>query len=271
MKLSIKILALAALAAATQPAQATDYLEIFFTTTADSYADGTPVKDGEWYGLVWVDDNVEFKGFNANGTLVNREDEAKFFIAGPYAKGGGVRESDGGGCFAVRASELGGRLNKGTWNIVLFDTRTPDVSAGELVYKASKGVNGRPTLVNSWGIVASIPGSGININLPPEPHVTQNVEIPAANESVLPSYPGGVDPIITGFDPAKGELTVDNTFSYIWYDVVGGATPGTFNMKKNLAADPKPGQTGTPITLKVQLDGESKFFKVIRHLPQEAK
>ena len=26
---------------------------ISFSTTADTYADGTPVKDGEWYALCW--------------------------------------------------------------------------------------------------------------------------------------------------------------------------------------------------------------------------
>ena len=47
---------------------------ITFSTTADYYADGTPVKDGEFYALCWSAD-ASFDGLTAQGAAVNAEEK----------------------------------------------------------------------------------------------------------------------------------------------------------------------------------------------------
>ena len=58
---------------------------ISFSTTADTYADGTPVKDGEWYALCWSADDA-FDGLTIDCNPVN-PDETVLILA-PLAEGG---------------------------------------------------------------------------------------------------------------------------------------------------------------------------------------
>lgn len=58
---------------------------VSFSTTADYYADGTPVLDGEWYALCWSSDG-EFDGLTLDCEPVDPSDEV--FVLSPLAKGG---------------------------------------------------------------------------------------------------------------------------------------------------------------------------------------
>lgn len=58
---------------------------VSFSTTSDKYADGTPVKDGEWYALCWSADG-KFDGLNLDCTPVDPAE--KVLILAPLAKGG---------------------------------------------------------------------------------------------------------------------------------------------------------------------------------------
>lgn len=58
---------------------------ISFSTTADTYADGSPVKDGEWYALCWSPRET-FAGLDLNYNTLKSDE--KLLILAPLAKDG---------------------------------------------------------------------------------------------------------------------------------------------------------------------------------------
>ena len=128
-------LALASLAAVN------DTLISFSTPGPDTYLDGTEVRDGECYALVWTE-GAQFGGINTDGTCVN-EDDAIVLLA-PLAKNGKcppvVFEIDS----AVYAAK---NYAKGKFGVYLLDTRVK-TEAGTVALAPI--VDGKPQLVNSY-------------------------------------------------------------------------------------------------------------------------
>ena len=69
---------------------------ITFKTEADYYADGTPVKAGEWYALCWSKSDT-FSGLNTNCSLVDTTND-KVFIFVSRAKQKTVGDATIGYC-----------------------------------------------------------------------------------------------------------------------------------------------------------------------------
>jgi len=128
-------------------AAANDTMITFSTRGPDTYADGTTVRDGECYALVWVRTGAAFAGFAADGKAVDAANSA-VVVHAPVAKGGRcptvVFEVD-----AALAEQYAG----GTFGVYLLDTRLADGRVG--------GVNasGVPVAVNGWGEV-KVKGEG---------------------------------------------------------------------------------------------------------------
>lgn len=88
----------------------------------DTYSDGTPVNDGEKYALVWTTNNVEFAGFNCDGTLVDSIN-SKVIVYIP-AKNNHLKKT------LVQISSNFHNPN-GTYSMHLLDTRVKNIHTGE--------------------------------------------------------------------------------------------------------------------------------------------
>lgn len=110
-------LALASLAAVN------DTLISFSTPGPDTYLDGTKVRDGECYALVWSQDGV-FEGVKADGTAVDAND--RVVLVAPVAKDGRCPDL----VYQVAAATAEA-LEGGRYGVYLLDTRR--TVAGETV------------------------------------------------------------------------------------------------------------------------------------------
>lgn len=114
-------------------ADALDTLISFSTPGPDTYADGRPVIDGEWYALVWsVDGN--FDGIRTDGAPVDANDQV--VMMAKLAK-------DGHCPFTVFQVDSKVAKSNGKYAVCLLDTRDPSKSA---VAGASAG--GKPLFLN---------------------------------------------------------------------------------------------------------------------------
>lgn len=107
-----------------------------FLSTGDTYADGTPVIDGEWYVLCWSARNT-FAGLKPDLTPVAEGD--RVVGKAPLAENGGCDAT-----FVVNNPPTGGN-----YFMVMLDTRiAPD--------KLAAKVNGLPATVNGTGVAIAV-------------------------------------------------------------------------------------------------------------------
>lgn len=100
-----------------------DTLISFSTPGPDTYLDGTTVRDGECYALVWSQDGV-FEGVKDDGTAVDAND--RVVLVAPVAKGGRCPDL----VYQVAAATAEA-LKGGRYGVYLLDTRR--TVAGETV------------------------------------------------------------------------------------------------------------------------------------------
>ena len=131
-----KILAtiLAAVASGAVLADQGSILATFSTKGPDCYADGTVVKDGECYALVWTLTNAVFRGISVDGKAVGSQDDNRVLCIAPLAKGGRCPDV----VVEVPAVLADRYAGAGTFSLHLLDTRRADGTPGGV----SAGVNG---------------------------------------------------------------------------------------------------------------------------------
>lgn len=234
------------LAAAALPLLAgqDNMLATFSTKGPDYYADGTVVKDGECYALVWTHTNAVFQGISVDGKAVGSQDENRVLCIAPLAKDGHCRE------VVVEVNKVLADLyaGSGTFSLHLLDTR-----------KAADGTPG--------GVDAGVNGFGAaqEFTLSASEQfqsVTATNAALVATATVLPaSIP---QPKIKSIEVKDGvvRLTVERTSKLVRYGVSSGATPAT------LAADPDfaltDGDDAGDIVIEAPAKGSSGFFSVGR-------
>lgn len=130
MKRLLTILGAAGLAMVSQAA-VNDMLISFSTPGVDTYADGTAVKDGECYALVWSKDGV-FEGIDVNGAPLDAND--KVVLVAPVAKDGKCPDL----IYQVDAG-IADQLKQGQYGVYLLDTRRPNAVTGETVVGLEEG------------------------------------------------------------------------------------------------------------------------------------
>ena len=228
-----------------------DGLKFKFSSTGDTYADGTAVQDGEAYALVWVRSNASFAGFSADGSLMDsaNNDVVAFSVA------------QGGGCITTVFIADEGR-DAGTYAMYLLDTRIAVADAdGNVVKKAVGLADGKISVVNEalavtdaeFGLAsvesATVDGAAIGDG--------GRFAAAPVDESKI------VQPVVTKFTLAGGgaTLTVGDTVQHVQYTVYGGASPTTIDTTKPLATFLN-GSAGGTIQLKVADVGDNRFFKV---------
>ena len=205
-----------------------DKLARFSTPGPDCYADGSIVRDGECYALVWSPAGTAFAGFNADGTPVSSRD--RVVLAGALAQDGKCRDA----VFQIPAAEYEA-LKGGEWAVCLVDTRN-------LVGVPTGVRNGKPLRVNRWGIISG----GVNItdasSTKPRLAATGGTRSVASDggrgATALPVRanrlsavpPNLLPPQITAIELADGEvwLAVDGTVPYLDYTIISSETPNDF-------------------------------------------
>ena len=163
-------------------------LATFSTRGPDCYADGTVVKDGECYALVWTHTNAVFQGITVTGEAVGSQEENRVLCIAPLAKDGHCREV-----------------------VVEVNKVLADLYAG-----VDSGVNGF-SAAQEFTLSASEQIQSVSAT---------NVEL-AATASILPaSIPQPKIKSIEVKDGIV-RLTVARTSKLVRYGVSSGATPAT--------------------------------------------
>ena len=197
-------------------AAADDMVLSFSTPGTDRYADGSRVKDGESYALVWTAEGSEFKGLTSACEPVAETD--RIVMVAPLAKGGKCPVT----VLEIAASEAD-QYKKGVFSLYLLDTRTKG-SDGKTVLASY--VNGRPQIVNSFGL-SDADGSGINSG---EVIAGSLVGASAVRLGEVGVYSEIEPPTITAMkiEGATIRLEVKGMSGAADYFVVPGDTPGSF-------------------------------------------
>ena len=244
MKKILMMLAMAATGAAL--AGQDNLLATFSTKGPDRYADGTVVKDGECYALVWTKAGATFAGITVTGEAAGDQDLNRVLCVAPLAKDGHCRE------VVVEVNKLVAVqwANGGTFSLHLLDTRKADGTPGGL----EAGVNGYGT-AQEFSLAAKSAADGVQAG------VATNAAL-AATATILPaSIP---QPKIKSIEVKDGivRLTVERTSRLMRYGVSSGTTP------TGLAADsdfaPKDGDDLGDIVIEAPAKGSSGFFSVGR-------
>lgn len=249
-----KLLMMMAVAACACTALADRTVLSWFTMGPDKYADGTMVKEGEFYALVFLKEGAKFAGFNADGTLVDAEN-AEVLAMGPWAKSW---TSMGVGCPPHNIqpeAEEAAKYAGGSLRLFVLDTRT---AGGELA--AVEPETAKPTAVNGYGEASNTKFALKDASVFPQP----GQQAKAGLASAVP--PKAAQPKITGFRVENGYayIKVANTEPYLQYNVATGSQPGEFKNPKAAEAA-KQGEAGKEIEFKVPVDQNGKFFKINRN------
>ena len=236
-----------------------DVMFTFSTSGTDCYADGTPVRDGECYALVWSPKGSSFGGFNADGTPASSAD--RVVLAGALALNGKCREA----IFQIPAAEYA-QLEGGEWAVCLVDTRMGNgVPAGVM--------NGRPLRVNRWGLVKGGVNIGDGVKMSASASTQKSLAVAGrtrsgasgARATTLSAVPPDLaPPRITAMEIAEGDvvLAVEGTVPYLSYTIKSGAEPG--DLKTDYFADVVDGDGGGEIVLGTVKSVNRRFFRVTR-------
>ena len=248
-----------------------DGLARFSTLGPDRYADGSVVRDGECYALVWSPSGTTFAGFNADGTPVSSRD--RVVLAGELAQGGRCRDA----IFQIPAKEYE-ELKGGEWAVCLVDTRN--------VNGVPSGVrDGKPLRVNRWGAVKNgvkiDPKDASNLNLASSGTALRltsasmggtsssadgsgSTAQPVRANTLSAVPPNLLPPQITAIEVADGEvwLGVDGTVPYLDYTIISGETPN--NLKPDYFAEVVEGNGRSEIAIGTPESPKRRFFKVKR-------
>ena len=232
-----------------------DRLARFSTPGPDCYADGSIVRDGECYALVWSPAGSVFSGFNADGTPVSSNDCV--VLAGALAQNGKCRDA----VFQIPA-KVYEALAGGEWQVCLVDTRN--------MYGVPTGVqNGKPLRVNRWGVVAG----GVTITEAGDASAGLRLADAEGTRSVasasranrLSAVPGTLTPpLITALDVGDDAvwLAVDGTVPYLSYTIISGEKPN--DLKTDYFSQVINGDSSAEIAIGTLKSAKRRFFRVKR-------
>jgi len=199
-----RFFALSAVVAATSCAfaDAANVL-VSFSTTADKYADGTPVKDGEWYALCWSADGV-FEGLKADVTPEDGNDLV--IMMASLAKDGKCPYT----VFQID-SQSPKCKRTGVYTVILLDTR------------------------DGAGKVAATKPTSVNAALVAQNYTAGSAMAGTSKKSTASAqWAAQVDPKAEGFKPAtikgfkviddaKVEIEIENMLPGVQYNVKMGS------------------------------------------------
>ena len=219
---------------------------VVFSTTGDAYADGTPVKDGEWYALCWSANN-EFGGLSSECEPLVEGD--RVFLMAPLAEGGRCPEV----VFQIKSSEA---PTSGNYFVYMLDTRGLDG-------KPSKAVNKKPAMVNA---TVATDASAKGAKGTEASSYAIGSELSKDGSGAIAWSESGVDnvgqPEIKSFriDGDRVKIKVANMHPSVRYNIFTGSEPG--NITKTTLDSPVSAESNS---VEFDLDkDQGKFFKVGR-------
>ena len=220
---------------------------ITFSTDGDTYADGTEVKEGEWYALCWSQ-NETFGGLDLNCKPVVEGDLV--LKIGPYAK---LLSNGKVGCaprlFQIDSAEA---PKGGSYFVYLLDTRT--VEGDKVVVAAKNAETGLPKSVNgAVGVRNYAASAAIMSNVAS----ASDAEAKWAESAVTGEITTATIEAINVVG-AKVEIKVVGMMPGLMYNVKMGDDPA--NLDDYVIEMPK---TGTTATFEADKE-DAKFFKVVR-------
>ena len=220
MKRILFAMALAAVSVAFGAAN--DMLVSFSTPGIDRYADGSRVRSGESYALVWTKNGETFGGLSVDCQPV-KETDALVMVA-PLAKRGRCPVT----VVEIDTFDATNKYAGGTFSVYLLDTR---VKGADGKVKLASYVDGLPQLVNSFGMADASgdikPSTGVSGNL---------VGVTPVELGEVGVYTEIGSPTITAMriDGANIRLEVKDMSDAADYFVVEGDTPGNFAPAMNV-------------------------------------
>ena len=263
------LIGIAAALAGTMVFAGQENVPITISTMAPAvYADGTTVKQGEFFALVWVKDAETEVSFAADGSLAAPEGAAEILIAGPWANEVGWLWSPRSYTIPAAVAAKGGELR-----LLVLDTRKADgtlfggyeLDKSGCVVLADDG-KALPVAVNAGDPIANLV-LGSNIST-----ISGVGEIKVASVSALPPNAPQSEIVATRFEgrgkDRKMVLTVKNTAWYAKYNAAKSASPDAIGNEK--AADkPVDGKASPDETIDVSVpapeDENAAFIKIIRN------
>ena len=266
VKVIVSVAIAAAVLAPTSAFSAADDLRCTFMTTNNVpgyYDDGSEVLVGEYFALVWSDDNVDKPTFYADGTV----SEGSKIIGTLSTKRNKKGQHYCYGQFVISKDKYATELSKGSWAVYLLDTRSwNDPSGQPSVAKKSSG-DLMPNINSAVGCatLVTIPtsltvGNATTVTL----EDVNSGYVKTSNSTALPKD-APENPVITGIrvDGETVYVTMTNTASYIQYALNSGDNP---SLVKNETGTPRSGVTdlNKEVTFAVPRSESGAFFKVRR-------
>jgi len=215
---------------------------VSFSTTADKYADGNSVADGEWYVLCWSSDGV-FEGLNLDCTPVDASDLV--CLMAPLAKGGHCPYT----VFQIDSNSPKCKRN-GKYTVVMLDTR------GTNGKPATAGADGKPKVLNGSVIAANYTAGSATGGTTAEGGATGASWTESAVAGEIPQ------PVIKGFtviNDAQVKIDVEGLIPNLPYTVKMGA-----EIDKLDTIDMTGAKAGEESTSFIIDKGDAKFFQVTR-------
>lgn len=214
---------------------------ISFSTTADTYADGTPVKDGEWYALCWSADDA-FDGLTVDCNPVNPAE--KVLVLMPIAKGGRCPYV----LFQVDSKEA---PKGGNYFVYLLDTRDVTGAAPAAATTTEDGRSVPVSVVN---------GSAVAQNFTASASIGSNVAKASSSSAVSQESAWvAVQPRITAFEVkgAEVKITVAGMMSGLTYKVNMGEV-----LDNMTSYEVTPQNDGSEAYFIIEPD-QARFFKIV--------
>ena len=267
---------------------------VYFETFSEYYADGELLLEGECFALVWQRDGVEFKGFNATGTIglegTLPVDPANCVVLKVWPEAiqdeyedEETHEMVGYSCavglYVRVAQSFLNSHQDGKLSIYFFDTRVK-TDSGFVLAANTLNAGGEVTAIsvlNGYGVVTGLEAI--------EP-IDGSDGWMRWNEQAIPAY-GDFDepymsvvsepsqvpadcprPVIADFavSNALAWVTVTNAASYLRFTLLSGDSPTALGAAP-VAVEPEQGRDAGAIVLRAPVGADAKkgFFKVIRN------
>lgn len=183
-------------------ADAANTLITFSTPGPDTYADGTTVKDGEIYALVWSADG-DFDGFTATGDAADPADQVIF--KAKLAKGGKCPLT----LFQIDSkSEFA--HGDGVYAVYMLDTRAGDgIVTGAAVAQSFDGAAGTGNIASAKDEV---------------PVDAEGKSLVKSGSAALSGDVAAITPVIKGIQIVDGQVTISvgNLVPGLKYTIMGG-------------------------------------------------
>jgi len=240
-----KYIAFAAVATAATGAFAigADNAMIQFETTADYYADGTPVKDGEWYALCWSPDGV-FEGITTDYKPLDAAND-KVFMLRPKAKNGKC---------PLTIFQLENAPTTGKYCVILLDTRDADGNpAADNEDRIPTRASNAAIASGSYTVSSSESGAGSSIG--------EQTAVATAgwDKTIDPATATTAKIVGIEVKDAKIVITVDGAMEGVRYNLKSGDTPTTVETYEKPVKATK--TTGQEIPVEKTGD-DAKFYKL---------